>query len=101
MVRIGVIGCGHMGRNHIRNIADEKNYDFAGIYDNDPNCANAISAEYGIKAYESKDELLNDVEAVVVAVPSSLHKEVGLLAAAHGVHALIEKPLATNSKDAR
>lgn len=44
---------------------------------------------------------MDSVEAVVVAVPSSLHKEIGLMAAEHGVNTLIEKPLALNSADAQ
>ena len=43
---------------------------------------------------------MDEVEAVVIAVPSSLHKDVALLAAEHGVHALVEKPLATTGEDA-
>ena len=44
--------------------------------------------------------MLDNVDAVIVAVPSSLHKDVALKAAEHGVHALVEKPLATTSEDA-
>lgn len=100
-LRIGVIGTGHMGRNHVRNISDEKRFDFVGIYDVDYEHASEMAAMYGTKAYKSLEDLLDDIEAVVVAVPSSLHKEVGLKVAEHGVHALIEKPLATNSEDAQ
>lgn len=100
-LKIGVIGTGHMGRNHIRNINDEKRFDLVGIYDVDYERALVLAEEYGTKAYEKMGRLLDDVEAVVVAVPSSLHKDVGLEAASHGVNALIEKPLATNSADAR
>lgn len=101
LLKIGVIGTGHMGRNHVRNIAQEAGrFDFVGIYDRDAEQAARIAAQYSVKAYESMDELLDAVDAVVIAVPSSLHKEVGLKAAEHGVHALIEKPLATNIADA-
>ena len=100
-LKIGVVGTGHMGKNHIRNITDEKRFDFIGIYDVDYDRASELAAEYGTKAYKTLNGLLDDVEAVVVAVPSTLHKEVGLKVAEHGVHALIEKPLATNSEDAR
>ena len=100
-LKIGVIGTGHMGRNHVRNISDEKRFDFIGIYDVDFEHASELADTYGTKAFRSMDSLLDAVDAVVVAVPSSLHKDIGLKVAEHGVNALIEKPLATTSEDAR
>lgn len=99
-LRIGVIGTGHMGRNHVRNLAEEKRFDFIGIYDADQEQAEEVAEKYSVIAYGSMEQLLEAVDAVVVAVPSSLHKEVALEVAEHGVHALIEKPLATTSSDA-
>lgn len=100
-LKIGVIGTGHMGKNHVRNISEEKRFDFIGIYDADKEQAKDVAAKYEVKAFDSIDELLNNVEAVVVAVPSSLHKDIALKVAEHGVHALVEKPLATTSEDAK
>lgn len=100
VLKIGVIGTGHMGRNHVRNIVEEKRFDFVGIYDTDLEQARDVTLKYGIKAFETMEQLLSEVEAVVVAVPSSLHKTVALKAAEYGVHALVEKPLATTSHDA-
>lgn len=98
---IGVIGTGHMGQNHMRNLSGDPHFDLVGICDADPVRAAEAAAKYSTAAIPSTEELLSRVKAVVVAVPSSLHKEVGLRVAEHGVHALIEKPLATNSADAR
>lgn len=100
-LKIGVIGTGHMGRNHVRNLAEEQRFELVGIYDNNAATATEIGDRFGVSVYENLDELLENVQGVVIAVPSSLHKEIGLKAASHGVHALIEKPLATSSKDAR
>ena len=98
---VGVIGTGHMGMNHVRVLSDEKKYNLVGIFDLNKDQAMRISETYSTKAYDSLDDLLKDVEAVIVAVPSSLHTEIGLKVATQGVHALIEKPLATNSVDAK
>ncbi len=100
-LKIGVIGTGHMGINHVRNISEEKRFELIGIYDADPSRAQEVAEIYGTRAFDDMDVLLESVEAVVIAVPSSLHKEVGLKVAARGVHALIEKPLAPNSEDAK
>ena len=98
---IGVIGTGHMGQNHVRVLSESAHFDLIGIHDADPVQAEKVAARYGTVYVPDMEELLYHVKAVVIAVPSSLHKEIGLQAAEHGVHALIEKPLATNSADAR
>lgn len=100
-LKIGVVGVGHMGLNHIRNISDEKRFDLVGIFDADNNRAKEVAATYDTSVFSSLEMLLDKTDAVVVAVPSSLHREVGLVVAKHGVHALIEKPLATSVEDAK
>jgi predicted dehydrogenase len=99
-LKIGVIGTGHMGGNHVRNISEERRFEFVGIYDKDGEQAEKIANRYSVKKFDDMDMLLDSVDAVVVSVPSFLHKEVALKAAAHKVHALIEKPLALNCEDA-
>lgn len=99
-LKIGVIGTGHMGQNHVRNLAAEKKFDLVGVYDINISQAKTVAEKFGTAVFDDIDRLLDSIEAVVIAVPSSLHKEVALKAAAHGVHALVEKPLATNLADA-
>ncbi|MBR1494209.1 MAG: Gfo/Idh/MocA family oxidoreductase [Acidaminococcaceae bacterium] len=100
-LKIGVIGTGNMGRNHVRNLASMQQFELVGIYDKNTEQARKVAAEYETKVFGTAEELLSQAAAVVIAVPSSLHKGYGLMAAELGVHALIEKPLATNSADAR
>lgn len=100
-LRVGVIGTGNMGRNHIRNLVEEKRFILVGIYDKNPEQAKEVAEKYDIDVFDDMDVLLGKIDAAIVAVPSSLHKEVALKVAQHGVHALVEKPLATNSKDAK
>ena len=99
-LKVGVIGTGHMGRNHVRNLSEEKRFDFVGIYDVDGERAKAVAEKYDTEAFKAIDELLDSVDAVIIAAPSSLHKDIALKAADHSVHALVEKPLATTSEDA-
>lgn len=99
-IKVGVIGAGSMGRNHIRNYLALNNiYEFVGFYDASPECAKAVSNQFNIKSYDDIEELLKEVDAVSVVVPSSLHKEIGLMVAENKVHAIIEKPLALNVDD--
>lgn len=99
-LKIGVIGTGHMGSNHVRSLSQAEEFDLVGVYDVDAAQAGQLAGQYDVPAFSRLEELLSQAEAVVIAVPSSLHREIGLLVAEHGLHALIEKPLAMTSVDA-
>jgi len=89
-----------MGRNHVRNIMELPNYfDFVGIYDPSPENNKVAKELFGATCFDSPEKLLKNVDAVVLAMPSSLHREYGLLAARYNQHALIEKPIALTEED--
>jgi len=101
VIRIGVVGTGNMGRNYVRILSNEKNlFSFMSIYDTSIERATFLSDIYGVKIAPDYESLLDEVDAVVIAAPSSLHRDLGLIAAKKGIHALIEKPLAMNSVEA-
>lgn len=93
-IRFGVAGAGKMGVNHIRIVSElNSQFEFMGIFDPDP-ATKSIADRYGIRFYASYEEMLDEVEAVIIASPSSLHYKMALQAAEKGVHALVEKPMA-------
>jgi len=97
-LRAGVVGLGVMGRNHARVLSNLTGVDLVGIVD--PAAAENI-LDTAVKVYESLESLLSQgIDYCLVAVPTGLHEEVGLQLAAANVHALIEKPLATDPKSA-
>lgn len=98
-IKMGVIGVGNMGKNHVRLIGEMRDdFILAGVYD--PNREAILKTGYEGKIYDSDDELISDVEAVVIAAPSSFHKAFANKAIKHNVHCLVEKPLALSYKDA-
>lgn len=98
--KIGVMGVGSMGFNHVRILSSETTlFQLVGIYDPDGARAEKVANQFSVKAFPSAQALLTEVDAVVIAVPSSLHHEVAIEAANRGVHALVEKPLALQPKD--
>lgn len=100
-LQIGVIGAGNMGRNHVRILCAEKGpFDFVGFYDADRTRSAEIAEQFSVAAFPSVKALLERVDAVTIAAPSSLHKEIAMEAARHGVHALVEKPLALTLEEA-
>ncbi len=91
-LRAGLVGVGAMGRNHARVLAGLDGVDLVGVVDpaNDP-----AGASQGAPVVATVEELIAlGVDYAVVACPTALHEEVGLVLADAGVSALIEKPLA-------
>lgn len=100
-LRIGVIGAGSMGRNHVRILSTEKkNCEFVGFYDADEARAVEVVRQFSVRAFPSAEALMSQVDAVTIAAPSSRHKELALEAARQGLHTLVEKPLALSALDA-
>jgi len=101
MLKIGVIGAGHLGKIHIRQIKEIPAYQLTGFYDSDPATAEAVSAEMQIKAYPSIEELIKDVDVVDVVVPTLFHYDCVTAALKQSKHVFVEKPLASNVNEAK
>ncbi|HSP24934.1 MAG TPA: Gfo/Idh/MocA family oxidoreductase, partial [Saliniramus sp.] len=101
-VRIGVIGCGVMGRNHVRVLADTKGFELVGIVDHNVDVRESAAHASGAAACATIEELRAlGIAAAVVALPTSLHHDVGAQLIKAGVHVLIEKPIARTVEEAR
>ncbi|MGD1886563.1 MAG: Gfo/Idh/MocA family protein [Cohaesibacteraceae bacterium] len=102
-IRYGIVGCGMMGQEHIRNIALLEGAAVSAIAEpNDAMRAEAAALVPGVRAESSLDALLgsDDVDAVVIAAPNHLHVDMlDRLAAERPVPVLVEKPLFTDSAD--
>ena len=99
-LRIGVIGVGHLGRFHTQNYAKISSADLTGVYDVDHERSKQVADEYGTKSYSDMQQLLHDVDAVSLVVPTSLHFETAKTVLESGVHCLIEKPITSTIEEA-
>jgi predicted dehydrogenase len=99
-INVAVIGVGAFGRNHARvyrQLQQKGSVRLVGVVDPDTMRANAVSEEFGCKAFGSVEQLLtthSTVQAASIAVPTVLHLEVARTLMEAGVDVLIEKPLA-------
>ena len=93
MVKYGVIGCGAIHGVHCEAIRGVEQAELVGVYDVVSEKASKTAAKFGVIATASLEDLLNQVDAVTVCVPSGLHAEIGILAAKAGKHVLVEKPI--------
>ena len=96
MTRVAVIGVGSMGRNHARVYYELPEAELVAVSDVNPANANSTSSQFGAKGYTSYEEMLEkeQPDAVSIAVPTALHREVALKALESGAHILVEKPIA-------
>lgn len=99
-VPVGVVGVGALGRHHARHLASQHAADLVGVYDTDQATARQVAEDTGTRAFSTLPQLLDAVQAVVVAVPTSAHHAVGLDCLGRGVSVLLEKPLASSLAEA-
>ena len=99
MLKVGVVGIGAMGQHHAR-IYSQLSCELVGVADTNAERAKEIAEKYQIKYYCDYKELIGNVDAVSIAVPTSLHRKVAMDFLKNGVHCLVEKPIAVNLKQA-
>ena len=99
-VKVGVIGIGNMGWHHARVLSLLRDADLIGVADPDPERGQMATEQFGCRWFADYREMLPEVEAVCIAVPTLLHHPVGLACLQAGLHVLIEKPIAASQDEA-
>ncbi|HPI94337.1 MAG TPA: Gfo/Idh/MocA family oxidoreductase [Deltaproteobacteria bacterium] len=98
-LRVAVIGVGYLGRFHAQKYAGMADVDLAGVVDVDPTRAAEVAREVGTEPYASMEPLAG-IDAVSIAVPTSLHAEVAIPLLESGTAVLLEKPIAATTEEA-
>ena len=100
-VRFAIVGAGGMGATHAIGIKDDPNVEIAWMVDLDLPRAEQLAHKTGAKATSSMEDALADpaVDAVVIALPTSLHRMATEAAAKAGKHVFCEKPVARTAED--
>jgi predicted dehydrogenase len=99
-LRVGVIGAGVMGSNHARVLAQLPGVKLAGVADPLAESRSRVTGFVDCPTFATVDELLAaGVDAVTIAAPTHLHRDVSLACIAHGAHVLVEKPIATTGAE--
>jgi len=101
VLSVGVIGAGGIAQSHMRAIHENDNIQLVAVMDVVADRAKAAAEQYGARAYTNLEDLLKDqdVEAVHVCTPHSLHADQMVAAAEAGKHVLVEKPMALMLSD--
>jgi predicted dehydrogenase len=101
-LRVGVIGAGIMGSNHARVLAGLPDTTLVGVVDPLPAHRARATEMTGCHTFATLAELITEgVDAVTIAAPTHLHHEIALASIAHGIHVLVEKPIASSVEEGR
>jgi predicted dehydrogenase len=98
-LRIAVVGAGHLGRFHAKLVGQLEGVELAGVADPAEEAGRRVAAECGTTAVADFRELVGKIDAAIVATPTRFHRDVGCELLRHGVHVLIEKPLALTTTE--
>lgn len=100
-IKFGVIGAGKIGTFHTRTLAKMPGVTLVGVCDPDVMRAQKLAWAHNCTPYTKPEELAGQVDAVIVAAPTQLHHQIGMFFLEHGVHTLVEKPIAVTMQEAR
>ena len=92
-LRIGVAGVGHLGKLHVKMLADMPGVQLVGVFDTDETKAAGVAAEHGTRAWSTLEALMERVDAITVATTTTAHFAVAREALLRGVHVFLEKPI--------
>ena len=100
-MKIGVIGVGHLGNFHLKQLSKIPNISISGIFDNDNYRLKEISGRYNIESFSNLEKLLIESDAVSIATPTPNHFHIADLALNNNCHIFIEKPICDNIEHAK
>ena len=101
MLKIGVIGAGHLGKIHLNNWAAIEGVKLIGFCDTDDENAKIVAEKYALPRFATTNELLDACDAVDIVAPTTFHFELCEAAIKKGKHVFVEKPLANTMDEAR
>ncbi len=100
MLKVGVLGAGHLGKIHLRLLNESDKYELIGFYDPDAINGKAVAEEFGYTYFDNLNKLIDAVEVVDIVTPTLSHFECAKKAMEKGKHIFIEKPITNTLEEA-
>lgn len=101
MLKVGVIGAGHLGKFHLNNWVNIEGVQLVGFVDTDDNNAEQVAQKYNLSRFASVEALIDACDALDIVAPTSYHFQLCELAIKKGKHVFVEKPLANTMEEAK
>lgn len=99
IIKMGVVGVGNMGSYHCQKLKGIKNVDFVGVFDADFEKTSTLAKKLSVIAFDNYQALLQNVDAVIIAVPTKFHFNLVEEAIQKEKHVLVEKPIAVSLEE--
>jgi predicted dehydrogenase len=100
-LKTAVIGVGYLGKFHAQKYAQLPESELVAVCDSNAEIAQAIADEHGVEVHTNYNDLIGDVDAVSIVVPTQKHYEVAKVFLDNGIHVLLEKPITSTVEQAR
>ena len=100
MLKVGVLGAGHLGKIHLRLLQQSEKYELVGFYDENPENAEKIAKEFGYKRFTTIATLIHAVDVIDIVTPTLSHYKCARVAIKSGKHVFIEKPISNTVEEA-
>ncbi len=100
MLKIGVLGAGHLGKIHLRLLQESSKYELIGFYDPDEINGKQVAQEFGYRYYDNLNTLIEAVDVVDIVTPTLSHYECAKKSMEKGKHVFIEKPITNTLQEA-
>jgi len=100
MLKVGLIGAGHLGKIHLKLLKTIPEIDFIGFYDADNEAATTISEKFEVPFFDNAEELIQSCDAIDIVTPTPFHHQYAMACIDNGKHFFIEKPIAQNDHEA-
>jgi predicted dehydrogenase len=100
MLKVGVLGAGHLGKIHLRLLQQSDKYELVGFYDENHENGAKIEAEFGYKQFDTIARLIHAVDVIDIVTPTLSHYKCAKVAIKSGKHVFIEKPISTTVEEA-
>lgn len=100
MLKVGVLGAGHLGKIHLRLLNESEKYELVGFYDPDVINAKRVAEELGYSYFENINALIDAVDVVDIVTPTLSHFDCAKKAMKKGKHIFIEKPITNTLEEA-
>src|SRR5574343_8556 len=101
MLKIGILGVGHLGKFHLNNWKEIKDVEIVGFFDPHDPTAQEVSEKYQIPRFLDAERLIELCDAVDIVAPTTHHFDLCKMAIRKGKHVFVEKPLANTMEEAR
>ena len=101
MLKVGIIGAGHLGKFHLNNWSAMESIQLIGFCDTDDDNATLVSEKYQLKRFSNPEALMDECDAIDIVAPTTAHFELCEMAIKKGKHVFVEKPLANTMDEAR